>query len=69
VPPTIGTANFVRAATAAKTITIKTQYPALYTSAGTPWSDKVNMTNSAAGNFWDSYAATRDNLTVALAGL
>jgi hypothetical protein len=68
-PATIGTVVFSGAATTAKTITIKTRYPGLYTYAGTPWSDKVNMANSAAGNFWDNTAATRNNLTVALAAL
>jgi hypothetical protein len=69
VPPSIGTTIFSQAATASKTITIRTRYPGLYTNAGTPWSDKVNMTNTAAGNYWDNNAATRGNLTVALTGL
>jgi hypothetical protein len=69
-PTTVGTTLFVRAATdvvAPKTITFKAPSLAAYTA--TPWSDKVNMTNAAAGDFWDSYAATKVNLTVNLEAL
>jgi hypothetical protein len=68
-PPSIGTTIFVGAATTARTITIKVPDVAAYTAAGTPWSDKVNMTNSAAGNFWDNTSSTRARLTVALAAI
>jgi hypothetical protein len=68
VPPSIGTTIFNGAATTPKTITIRTRYPGLYTSAGTPWTDKIGA-NSSVGYFWDSATATRGNLTVALTGL
>jgi hypothetical protein len=67
VPPTIGNNIFGGAATAAKTITIKTPYPALYTAAGTPWSDKLGN-DTVWINFWDS-SNTKGNLTVALEAL
>jgi hypothetical protein len=71
VPPTtLGSSIFSAIATnPGKVITIRVPYPDLYTNAGTPWSDKVNVTNTAAGYFWDNTAATRGNLTVALTGL
>jgi hypothetical protein len=49
-----------------KIITIRAPYPEFYEAAGTPWSDKVNKSNQAAGYFWDNTPATRDNLTVNL---
>jgi hypothetical protein len=55
-------------ATTSKTITVKAPQLTLYTPI-TPWSDKVNKTNATAGNYWDNAAATKDNLTVALAAL
>jgi hypothetical protein len=68
VPPaTIGANTFYGVATTAKTITIKTPYPDLYTTAGTPWSDKMGD-SSTWGTFWDT-TATRSNLTVALGSL
>jgi hypothetical protein len=71
IPPDVtATARiFTSIAESAKTITIKTRYLGLYTNAGTPWSDKVNMTNTSAGNFWDNTTTTRGNLTVNLASL
>jgi hypothetical protein len=64
VPPTIGTTLFARAATTAKTITIKTPYPDLYTAAGTPWTNTGDDT--VWGIFWDGFGATKSNLTVTL---
>jgi hypothetical protein len=70
MPPTaIGTRIFASAATEPKTITIKVPNVGAYTGAGSPWTDKVNMTNSTAGYYWDNTTATRDNLTVALAAI
>jgi hypothetical protein len=72
IPPTLSllsdrTSMFGNAAPdPGKVITIDVPYPDLYISAGTPWSDKVNVSNTAAGYFWDNTAATKDNLTVNL---
>jgi hypothetical protein len=66
-PPTIGTRIFQGAATTSnKTITIRVPNVSVYTAAGSPWTDKVNKTNSTAGEYWDNLAATKANLTVAL---
>jgi hypothetical protein len=66
-PPTIGSTIFSGAATTAKTITIKAPQLTLYTPV-TPWSNRLGL-NSSNSNYWDNNAATRGNLTVALAVL
>jgi hypothetical protein len=67
VPPTIGTTIFSGAATTAKTITIKAPQLTLYTPVS-PWNNRLGL-NSSNSNYWDNTAATRGNLTVALAVL
>jgi hypothetical protein len=70
VPPEIGTRIFQGAAgTSSRTITFKVPDVSVYTGAGTPWSDKINVNNASVGNYWDNSAATRDKLTVALESL
>jgi hypothetical protein len=69
VPPTIGTRIFQQAATTVKTITFKAPYTGLYTSAGSPWSDKLGANGGVTNRFWDNNTATRNNLTVALTSL
>jgi hypothetical protein len=68
-PPTVGSNLLQSVATEAKTITIRVPNVSTYTGAGTPWSDKVNMANSATVDYWDTNTATRNNLTVALAAI
>jgi hypothetical protein len=66
----MGTTVFkTTASLVARTITVKVPDVGAYTAAGSPWTDKVNMTNTAAGNYWDNTASTRGNLTVALAAI
>jgi hypothetical protein len=68
-PPTVGTTIFAAIATEAKTITVKVPAVSVYTAAGTPWTDKVNMANSATSYFWDNSATSKDKLTVNLAAI
>jgi hypothetical protein len=67
VPPTISaTARiFSGIAVSAKTITIRTPYPGLYSASVSPWTDKIDA-NNITGYFWDNTDTTKDNLTVAL---
>jgi hypothetical protein len=67
IPPAIGTRIFQGAAATAKTITIKAPQLTLYTTIS-PWTDKIGA-NASAGEYWDNLAATKANLTVALAPL
>jgi hypothetical protein len=59
---------FLGAATTAKTITFKAPDVAVYTAAGSPWSDKMGL-NTDVGDYWDDREATKGNLTVALAAI
>jgi hypothetical protein len=79
-PPAFGTTPFSRAAATARTITIKVPvgklagYQAATIAEGKTWADVTNKPNSAAegdsaGEFWDSYAGTKANLTVNLVEL
>jgi hypothetical protein len=70
VPPAIESGGiFSGLVSGHKTITIHVPNLELYKSVGTPWSDKVNMSNQGAGYFWSNIPATRDNLTVNLVAL
>jgi hypothetical protein len=53
-------------ATTQKTITFYVPNVSVYIAAGTPWSDKMGNT-SVWGTYWDNFASTKDNLTVAIA--
>jgi hypothetical protein len=70
IPPAIDNRAriFEGAATTAKTITFKVPDAAVYTAAGSPWSDKIGL-NTAVGDYWDFKTDTKGNLTVALAAI
>jgi hypothetical protein len=66
-PPTVGTLLFKKCADSDyKTITIKVPNVSVYTSFGTPWSNKVNVVNPSS--YWDDQGTHQSTLTVALVG-
>jgi hypothetical protein len=69
-PPAVQTNIFRDTATAGspKTITFKVPDVSVYTSAGSPWSDKIGA-NKDVGYYWATQGAGRDYLTVALEAL
>jgi hypothetical protein len=71
-PPTITSDTsgiFYGVARSTRTITFKVPDVQTYINAGTPWSDKVNITNTDAGYYWDNSTASRTRLTVGLAAI